>query len=333
VSHCRLSLRERTHFRGAKGDTHCCGLNRNRGPAALVFRPQPHSSRPVMLYLLLNVIFASTFTLIIKWVQVRGREDIMTVGAVNYIVAAVWVLPELLQTEISGDPTNAMLTGGTMGACYFVAFFFVVHAIRWVGAASATVIGVLSILLPIGCGILIWSEQPDSYQAVGVALALLSLLLISGKRNPLPVDSARPSSRAWVTPVILISFFLLAGLSRLSQEAFKHESVPDHRPVFLFTAFAVTAIPSVVMLIVRSRAMTWIEFAFGFAMGASNILQTHFILKALQEFQGFVVFPVSSAGALLLTTLVATSLLGERLNRRTWWGIVWAVVAVVLLNW
>lgn len=285
-----------------------------------------------MLYLLLNVFFASTFTLMIKWVQVRGREDIMTVGAINYIVAAVWILPEFLRTQISGDATNAMLCGGTMGACYFVAFFFVVYAIRWIGAASATVIGVLSILLPIGCGVLIWQEQPDKYQAVGVVLAMLSLLLISGQRATTSQPDTASPGRAWVTPVILISFFLLAGLSRLAQEAYKHESTPDHRSVFLFTAFAISAIPSVVLLIVRRRGISSIEFSLGFVMGAANILQTDFILKALKDFEGFVVFPVSSAGGLLLTTVVATGLLGERLHRRQSWGIALAVMALVLLN-
>ena len=36
-------------------------------------------------------MFASAFTLIIKWVQVRPRENICTVGPINYIVAAVLI--------------------------------------------------------------------------------------------------------------------------------------------------------------------------------------------------------------------------------------------------
>ena len=87
------------------------------------------------------------------------------------------------------------------------------------------------------------------------------------------------------------------------------------------------------VLIARRRRITLAEFGFGFAMGTSNILQTHFILKSLHFLAGFVVFPVSSAGGLLLTAIVATSLLGERLNRKTCWGVGVAVVALVLLNW
>lgn len=288
-----------------------------------------------MIYLALNIAFASSFTLCIKWVQTRQREEMLTVGMINYVVGAALTFPEFLATDVSASDQNAVLTGGTMGACYFIAFFFVTYAIRKVGASASTVVGSLSILMPIGIGVLIWSEKPNSLQVIGVILALLSLTLVSGNRQERPKAAASesPTPRPWLTPVILASFFLLAGISRLAQQAFKHESHTSHRPTFLFTAFVVTAIPAGVVLIYRRRMPTPLEFAFGFAMGASNILQTHFILKSLHFFPGYIVFPVSSAGGVLVTVLVATGVFGERLHRRTCWGIGIAVVALILLNW
>lgn len=286
-----------------------------------------------MIHLILNILFASTFMLSIKWVQVRQREDVVCVGAINYIVAALWVLPEFLRSanDLDVDSSSlvaAITTGVTMGSCYFVAYFFVIYTIKKVGAASSSVVGVLSILVPILCGIAIWNEKPNGLQLVGVLFAFVSLLLIGWKKG-----SAKDEKRRWFTPFILMCFFVLAGLSRLSQEAFKHVSEPDYRPTFLFAAFLVAAIPSLAILIYRRKWPSWRELGLGFAMGASNILQSHFILKALQSFDGFVVFPVTSAGALVLTTVVANQVLGEKLNRRTVAGIAIAVVALVMLNW
>ena len=281
-----------------------------------------------MFYLLLNVVFASTFTLCIKWVQNREREDIVMVGAINYIVAAVWILPGFLSNEVASISTSAVLTGITMGSCYFVAFFFVIHAVKWVGAAGATAIGVLSILFPITCGVFLWNAQPNMYQVVGIVLALLALSLIGGKQTD---EEAR--ARPWFTPIVLISFFLVAGVSRLAQEAFKHISQPDQRPTFLFAAFFVATVPSIALLVFRRSRFLPLEIIFGVVMGSANILQTHFILKSLQYFAGFVVFPITSAGALILTTVVATRMLGERLNRQTYLGIAIAILALVLLNW
>ncbi|QEG20213.1 hypothetical protein [Mariniblastus fucicola] len=67
------------------------------------------------LFLTLFVISSSIFGLCIKWVHVRGKEDIVSVGAINYIAAALimgaWCLLDGNQT---GD-VPALLVGGSMG--------------------------------------------------------------------------------------------------------------------------------------------------------------------------------------------------------------------------
>ncbi|MCH2181469.1 MAG: EamA family transporter [Mariniblastus sp.] len=281
-----------------------------------------------MIYLLLNIVFGSLFVLCIKWIQVRKQEDIVTIGMINYIAGALAILPEFMQSRPAVVTAEAMVTGGAMGACYFVAFFFVVYAIKWVGVASSTVIGVLSILCPILVGIFVWHENPNRLQMLGVGLALMSLTLIGSS-----TDSKKPAVRKWFVPLILVGFFVLAGASRLAQEAFRHVCHADERPVFLFTGFCLAAIPSVLVLVLRQKRVAWRECLIGVLLGTANILQTHFILKALKEFEGYIVFPVVSAGGLIFTTLVATWFLGERLTGRTYIGIVFATVALLLLNW
>jgi len=283
-----------------------------------------------MIFLLLQVIFASAFTLFIKWTQVRGREDVITVGAINYIVAAVCILPVFLLKNPMPVSVDAIWTGGTMGVVYFIAFFFAIYAIKSVGAASATVVSVLSILLPIAVAAMIWNERPNLWQTSGIGLALLALLLIGGQTKR-AASAAIESAHSWIVPVVLFSFFLLCGCSRLAQDTFKHVSQPDQLPAFLISAFGIAGIASIIMLIQRRRRVLPMEWVFGVSLGLANILQSHFILKSLEHYAGFIVFPVTSAGAIVLTTLVATALLGERLNKRTCLGITVSVVALFLL--
>ena len=107
-----------------------------------------------------------------------------------------------------------MVAGGTMGACYFVAFFFVVYAIKWIGVASSTVIGVLSILCPILAGIFVWHENPNLFQMLGVGLAILSLSLIGSS-----TDTRQPVARKWFVPVILVSFFHPGGCQSIGSRS------------------------------------------------------------------------------------------------------------------
>ncbi len=285
-----------------------------------------------MLYLLLQIVFASSFTLCIKWAQVRDREHVITIGAINYIVAALVILPVFWVCNPQPVSVGALGTGGAMGAIYFVAYFFAIYSIRTVGASSATVVSVLSILLPIGFAAIFWNEAPNLIQSMGIGLALLALTLIGAQTTRFASDEGNRTA-GWVVPAVLFSFFLLCGCSRLSQEAFKHVSQPDQRSAYILSAFSIAAIPSAAVLIHGRRLPNPMEFGFGVLMGVSNILQTYFILLALQHFEGFIVFPISSAGGIVLTTLVATGLLGEQLNRRTYVGIMISVVALFLLYW
>ena len=70
----------------------------------------------------------------------------------------------------------------------------------------------------------------------------------------------------------------------------------------------------------------------GIVLGSANLLQSDFILQALKELPAFVVFPLASAGGLVVTTLAATFFLGEKLTRKAYIGIGLAAIALVLLR-
>jgi drug/metabolite transporter (DMT)-like permease len=281
-----------------------------------------------VIFLCLQVVFASSFILIIKWAQLRDREDVITIGLINYIAAAVLIAPLFFGQQFSEISLGAMWTGGSMGAIYFVAFFFAIYSIKVVGASSTTVVSVLSILFPITVAAFVWDEIPNFQQMLGIGLALLALLLIGFRTNKQPSEE-----RAWLTPLILLGFFFLCGCSRLSQEAFKHVSEPEQRATFVITAFTVAAIPSLIVLLVRRKKIKKMEWVFGVSLGLANMLQTHLILNCLEFYPGFIVFPVVSAGAIVLTTMVATGMMKERLNMQTCTGIGLAVIALFMLQW
>lgn len=291
-----------------------------------------------MIYLVCYVIFSSIFTLCIKWVHVRGKEDIITAGAINYIVAALIIAPWFV---IDGQQTGnraAIIAGGSMGLMYFINFFFVIWCVRVVGASSTTVVGVLSMLMPIIYAAITWDSQPHWLQGIGIALAFVSLILIGLKpdrqvadvKNKKADKSKEPFS--WKAPLILGGFFLLCGLSRIAQESFKYASVESQKPTFLLAAFVAAGIPSIILLLWRRRKIMPMEAFVGVAMGVANGSQTWFTLKSLDAMAGFIFFPVSSAGGIIFTMFVAVLWMHEKISRRALIGIGIAVVALVMMN-
>ena len=282
-----------------------------------------------MIYIALNILLSSLFLLLIRWLQHRP-VDILTVGAVNYIVGAVGALLMYLPTGSRAYSVASCVFGAINGAAYFVSFFLLLSTMRWKGAALAAVLSRLSILVPVLCGILIWHERPSALQSVGIALACVSLTLVGRGRL-----TFRVGDLPWYAPIHMGAFFLIAGSSRLAQEAHSHMAGGHEEPSFLLALFGVAAIASAAMLLFRRKVPQPAELLYGAIIGLANVSQTFFILKALEGYAGYVVFPVVSAGGLVLTALVAAFLLDERLTRRSYVGIALAVLALTLLqaNW
>ena len=323
-----------------------------------------------MLPLILHIVFSSAFILLIKWAQIRKTEDELTIGAINYIVAAITIAPVFLLNLPEQISAGAIWTGSSMGLIYFLTYFLVIFAVRKIGAASTTVVSTMSILVPIVFAAIYYLEMPSGIQTMGIALALVSLTLIgfksdhessakkavfkeavfeearnetlteeasSAREDSTKQDSTKPvfDSGLWVFSVLVI-FFLFCGLARIAQEAFKHvveqEQQTSQRATFGLAAFVTAAIPSLLVLIFRRKKFQVSELAVGGAMGITNILQTLLILAALQQYHGFIVFPIASAGSVVLVAVVASFVLRESLTRRTILGISISVLAVFLLQ-
>lgn len=289
-----------------------------------------------MVYLILNILFSSCFILCVKGVQKTRSLQIVTVGCINYIAAALCAVPGFLDSEPSERMGHAIWTGGLMGTGYFVAFFFLIHAVNWVGASNSAAVSRVSLVIPICAGVWLWGESPDWFEISGIGLAFVSLSLI-GRLPPQSIhrkslEEKRDVAR-WLVMLVLGIFFLICGLTRLMQQSCQQlcNGVADY-PTFLLAAFCCAAIPSIVVLVYRRQPIQWQELIVGILLGATNILQSHYILRSLDVFDGFLVFTVTSTGGLVFTTAIAVFYFKEKLNWQSGLGIGLASLAIVLLQ-
>ncbi|MDB4724395.1 MAG: EamA family transporter [Pirellulaceae bacterium] len=289
-------------------------------------------------FLIWNILFSSFFILCVKWVQKRDGWDVVTVGCINYVAAAFCALPGYWYSEPSAASIHANWTGATMGGCYFVAFFFLIYAVRWVGASNTAAVSRLALVIPIAVGILYWGEQAGVFQLIGIGVAMASLFMVgmSAQQQERVAQVASPDLPR-VGPLMKIMvlgcFFLICGVTRVAQQTCKmlSDGAVDY-PSFLFFAFVVASIPSIVILVVRRQKLSCWEVVIGSVLGATNILQSHFILLSLDYYKSVVVFPITSAGGLVFTALAAVFLLHEKLNFASTMGVILAAISICLLQ-
>jgi len=279
-----------------------------------------------LLNLILHTLFCIGFGLVVKHAQHQGLR-LLPVGAVNYLLAAVvtgvWAcvagLPEF-RTPVLG-------TGVFAGVVYVVAFLFLIFAVRSQGISTSSAIVRLSQLLPVVYAMACWGERMSGWQVFGLGLFCLAAPLLVNLKNS-HADQL-PAARS----VMMLTFlFIVTGLCGVATKRFDGIGTPEERELFLFLLFGTTAAVSAGLLL-RGRILPTVgELRLGVFLGLSNVLGNFFLLLALRDLGGTIVFPVASAGTIIITTALAILCWKEAVSRKGLWGIAVSSAAVVFLN-
>ena len=279
-----------------------------------------------MLFLILHVVFVSSFALMIKYYQASGR-NLLVVGAINYVVAALAVGASIIYKGSFGLANSTWIIGILAGIAYFVSYFLLINAVKTSGISITWSVVRLSVLIPVLFSIFYWREQPSSYQIGGIACVCLSLPLLSIR----PGGDGKPGMPGKATALI-IALFVASGGTNLTAKAFSEISPGDQRQMYLLFLFSTAAIVTVLATLVRRARPKLVDIPFGIVLGLCNLLAGYFLLLALMKLPGMLVFPISGSMSIALTTLAGMAIWHERLRKPAMLGVIVAVIAVVLIN-
>ena len=278
-----------------------------------------------MPYLVLHLFFVCSFGLIVKHSEASGR-NLLAVGAVNYVVAAV--ASTVAAVPWVGPPVSSAtwITGLAGGVTYVTTFWLMMRGLRRSGISITWSTIRLSVLVSVLFSIVYAGERPGGLQVVGMALVLMALPLLSARQG----DAARSSL---LTEGLFIALlFFSAGGTNLAAKAFDVWGAESERAIYVLVLFVAASLLSVAGLWRSRTRVALADLWPGLALGLVNLATTHYLLLALGALPGVVVFPVSSAVSIVVTSLAGVAFWRERLGRLNVVGIAVAVVAVVLIN-
>ncbi len=279
-----------------------------------------------MIFLVLHIVFMSSFGLQIKYNQASGR-DLLSVGAINYIVAAFVAGGWVIHRGEFAFSHATWITGTLCGVAYVVSYFFLMNSVKSSGLSITWPVVRLSVIIPILFSIFYWKEQPNAYQIGGIVSVCVSLPLLSIK----PDNGGNGRMIGRISPII-IGLFFVTGSSGLAAKAFSEFSPGEQRQMYLLFLFGTTAIISVFALLVRKRLPAPSDIPFGIILGVCNLLAGYFLIVSLKRLPGMLVFPISGSIGIVLSALAGVVIWGEKLRKFAVMGIIAAVIAVVLIN-
>jgi drug/metabolite transporter (DMT)-like permease len=125
--------------------------------------------------------------------------------------------------------------------------------------------------------------------------------------------------------------FIAQGLAGVTQKGLS-ELAGEYRVFYLFCTYVVAALLSYGLFRQRRARLTAPALLVGLISGTTCVLSVYFLLAALKQLGGIVVFSVAPASALALTLLAGWLIFKERLTRTQTAGVLLALVGIVLVQ-
>lgn len=302
-----------------------------------------------MFYLLLATLCSASIALIFKYSE-RHQPNRYVVTSANYFIAFSTSLFMLLQKGLlsegvmldgfietfrgvsegtiyilppAASTTWALIVGSIAGVFFFLSFIFYQISIRDNGAGLSGTFAKLGILVPMIFSILLWRELPTWIQWIGIVLSLAAITIVNLSKESLSKFNFKPT---------LLLLFVLGGMAEFSNKVFQKYAINDYKDLFLFSVFFVAFIISGLYAALRYSKITLKDILIGFAVGIPNLFSSYFLILALDTVTTSVVFPIYSAGSIVLITLGSFAFFGEKVATKNKFAIALIVVALVLIN-
>jgi len=301
-----------------------------------------------MIYLLLGILCSSSIALIFKHTETQNLNR-YGITSVNYIAASLVSLFMMLKVKsvhyslnlpeafsqfgdiisktsdqlgYSGSTLWAIALGILTGACFYYSFIYYQKSVRECGATLSGMFGKLGILIPMIVSVVLWRELPTGFQTLGIILSMLSIIMVN-------YDSSN-SNFKWQSTLVLL--FLFGGLAEFSNKLFQKYAITDYKSLFLFVIFAIAFLVSLSSTIRHGKRINFKDIFWGFLVGIPNLFSSFFLIMALDHLPTTVVFPVYSAGSIIVILLGSTLLYKEAIRKKDWIAICTTIVALILIN-
>ena len=282
-----------------------------------------------MIYIFLSICCNITVAVLFKLAK---RYHINTTQAIvwNYAAALIlsWLIFRPQLPGISQAPMGIYLFLGVLLPAMFVV---IAAAIQNTGIVRTDVAQRLSLFIPVLAAYLIFNESFSLLKTIGIALAFTAIICSIPWQKNSKMNSSGQS--AWI---YLLAVFIGMGIIDVLFKQIASHTVPFTASLFVIysLAFSISILVLLSMFITRKLKFEWIHLLCGIILGIFNFGNILFYLKAHQALAQTpsVVFSSMNVGVIIMGSLVGVIIFKEKLSRLNYFGIVLAIIAIVVIS-
>ena len=289
----------------------------------------------VMVYLILAALSSAVLTLVLRvFRDTEGNRFGLLLG--NYVTCMVIAFVQMPEKGQLGAVSGGTLLMSGIGGFLFVAGLVLMQSsVARNGATLTSAFSKLGLIVPLLISFLAFHEVPSVPKLAGLGLAIAAILLINfGAGDHKEAPGASAERRGGLA--LLLLTLLAVGCSESMAKIFSRLGDPREDTCYLFFLFLTASVLTFLLAVGEKRrsgkSLRIRELAAGILAGIPNYFSSYFLLRALTDLPATLVYPVFSAGTLLLVTAAGTLFFREKLSRWQLCGLILILAALVLLN-
>lgn len=279
-----------------------------------------------MLDLVLTIFCSTSIALIIRLSGTQNEKPIVLLAA-NYFIASLISIIYIFYFE-SRFSFTIVSFGLLLGLLFILSFFAFTKAVNLAGTALATVSSRLSVIVPLLLSIIIFYEQPNVLQIIGMLIALITIYFFYLSLKDTNISAENNKMKYFYLLAVLVGI----GINDFSMKIFQQTYSEVEKPYFLFSIFFSAFLYSVFYIKIKQIKLEKNTIIKGAILGVPNVYSTIFLIGALSQLPAVLVFPLTNIGIILLTALLALIIFKEKLNRYGVFSLILGLIAILFLS-
>jgi drug/metabolite transporter (DMT)-like permease len=282
-----------------------------------------------IIYLLLSIVFSTFINLVFKWFSVFKVNKIQAI-LVNYLVCFS------IGFILSGDFNLLKIIGSDwfkyciiLGSLFVAIFLSMAMTTEKYGVSVNAVSAKMSVIIPVLFAYVYNSERLTIQFAVGILLSLLSIYLITKKKQIII-----PKKYIYLPIIVFLGSGSIDTSLKLLELNYSNDiSINTISYSIFLGAFLVGTTFYTIKNQFNFSNWSSRNIISGIILGIPNYFSIYFLLTAIKSFslKSAFVFGINNIGIVLLSTLLSMIIFKEKLTLINKLGILISVLSIILI--
>ncbi len=289
-----------------------------------------------MIYLLLSILSSTGIFLLFRAFP-KFKVSTFPAIIINYIVAMTCgVLMLSDDFHIKDQLHEPWLQGGLIVGCLFISLFYLMaYTAQKMGVAVSSMATKMSMVIPVAWFMFSDPTDPFSWiKTIGVILALLSVVLTSGK--------SKDAQFQWKYLLFPLIIFVGSGIIDLVIGHYSDGQLSERNQQYLFTSapFFTSGVLGILFLSIGAmlgKTKVNINFStilWGAVLGLVNFASIFFLVNTfdVRLMERSAIIPINNMGIIVLSAVLAAVMFKEGFTRQKLIGVALALLSIGLVS-